>query len=72
MLRTLSRRSSLGRKSVDRQGTSLSQSDSAIERERVTLAELKELCRKNSVTWSMSDTVPPEAVGDNLEESILL
>lgn len=72
MLRTLSRRNSLGKRSVDREGTFLSQSDSAIEHGRVTLAELKALCRKNSVTWSKSDIVPPEAVGDNLEESILL
>ena len=62
----------MGRKSDDASKASISRRESVIERERIALAELREICRKNSVSWSQSDVIPPEAFDDSFEESILL
>lgn len=50
----------------------LSQVASVVEREERALAELKDLCHKNSATWPKSELVPEDASGDNFEEPILL
>jgi len=66
------RTASLSRRRTNTSQKSISHTESVVEHEERGLAELKELCRKNSVTWPKSELVPEDASDDNFEESNLL
>ncbi|KAK5201831.1 hypothetical protein LTR96_011874, partial [Exophiala xenobiotica] len=70
MFRTIST-APLSRGRTNASQKSISHAESVVEREGRALAELKELCHKNSVTWPKSELVPEDVSDDNFEESNL-
>ncbi|OAP61448.1 hypothetical protein AYL99_03651 [Fonsecaea erecta] len=60
------------RRHTDLSERSVTRTDSLVEREHKALAELRELCRKNNVSWPKSELVGGDSADDGNDDSNLL